>query len=117
MFGSLSIVQKIIGGFALIVIVTGLFFGGKYIYDESIRRNAQLQWNNDQLTRVVQELQEQKAALDRFNTSAKIMLDELNKRNQELEERGRKMDAIIDRSPDGPAPQVFRDLFKALGAR
>jgi len=117
MLGSFSLVQKIVGGIALFIILGGLILGGKYIYDERIRETARLQYNNEQLAVVVNELQAQRQAMERFNTTAKVLLDDLAKRNQELEERGRKMDAIIDNSPDSPAPQVFRDLFKALGAR
>lgn len=117
MFGFLSLPQKIIAGIIGILLLIGLFFSGKYIYDQSIRRTAQLEWNNTQLTQVVNELQEQKKAMEAFNESTRKLLEEVNKRNQELEERSRQLNDIINRAPDGQAPQVFRDLFKALGAR
>lgn len=116
LLGNKYVLYAIIAAVALIAI-------GTYIWswEESIKREALLQFNNQQLEQTIQEQTKVMSDLRAINANQKKIIDDMNARNDELETQLKALEEYLasdeGKKDDRPSSNTLKRTVKELSGQ
>ena len=106
--------NKFVARIALWGLIAVAVLFGKWWYDAQIRHEALLEYNKRQLEQTLAEQQRFADNMKSLQNLSDRILEDLRRQNEQLEERSRAVDKIIDNATPSEVSPLIRDVIKEL---